>query len=376
MTLPIRLGVFGQQDAFLPGRKRNITVVDALAHGVGCTRFGQRCQVRIIRSPLAAPNEALVVVNAGFGPNPKLSVMGEGGLVIGDESGPVDIYHPEQGSVVTVQKLDAGGTNFQAFLYPVDGTNEASGFPPVLVDTSSDDKPLPGATGTAVPLPGGPGVVVNNDLLLAWIGVGGVGVVPATPAGWTLLGGPMTAAVSPAVYLYARIVNGGEANPTTWQNLPAGPLAWSGIMQAFRIPHTGGPAYGFKDYGLDYPQYLFAGNGPNTDPFAFGIYAGQMASLPADARFAGPKQPFLQTVCFACVGAAPSANPIFQAGLPAAITDPVAFALGGGDAVATTMLMATTSVVTRATCQWTAFNLDPTVAAFPWQGASFTLGSK
>jgi hypothetical protein len=374
MTLPVRLGVYGLSDSFMPGRRRNVFVNDGVGHGLGSVKFGQRCQVRIIRSPLAAPNEALVVVNAGFGPNPKVNLLSEGGLVMGDQSPPLDIFHPEYGSVITVRKLDPAGTNFEAYLYPVDGTNESDRFPPMLVDTSSDDKPFPpGATGTAVPLPPG---IVNNDLLLAWIGVGGVGVVPVTPAGWTLLGGPMTPAVSPAVYLYARIVDGLEANPTTWQNIGAGMLAWSGIMQAFRIPHTGGPPYAFKDYGLDYPQALFAGNGPNTDPFAFAIYTGQMASLPEDTRFVGPKQPFLQAVCFACVGAAPSANPIFQAGIPAVITDPAAFVLGGGDATATTMLMATCSVIVRPTCQWTAFNLDPTVAAFPWQGASITAGTK
>lgn len=375
MTLPIRLGVFGQQDAYLPGRKRNISVTDAAAHGLGGTRFGQRCQVRIIRRPLAAPNEALAVVNAGFGANPRLFLMGEGGLVIGDQSGPVDIYHPEQGSVITVQKLDGGGTDFEAYLYPVDGSSEASNFPPVMVDMSSDDKPFPpGATGTVVSLPVG---IVPNDLLLAWIGVGGVGVVPAAPVGWTLLGGPMVPAVSPAVYLYARIVDGLEANPTTWQNIPAGMLAWSGIMQAFRIPFLGGPPYGFKDYNLDYPQALFAGNGANTDPLPpFGIYSGQMASLPEDTRFVIQKQPFLQSVCFAYVGVAPSVNGAFQVGVPVSPLDPDVISIGAGDAVNTTMLTALASVIVRPTCQWTALNFDPTVVAFPWQGASITIGTR
>lgn len=361
----LTLGVFGQQQAYVPARDRNVQVTTANAYPLGSAKKGQRCEL-LIKAVPGAPSAAVAIVNAGVGGNPKLSVLGDGGRIL-SEGVPLEIYDPNNAVVVGVKKYDPAGSNFNAYIYPVDGSNESDRVPPLLVD-QGQNRAL-GVTGITAVWAGPP--ALTGDLMLAWVAAPlGATPLPVLP-GWTNAG-VIQAGANPTVWLFYKIAVGGEPGET-FQDLifPAG--TWAAAIHLFRSP---GAAV-LADYGLQYPQSIVGYSGV-TIPFGpFGLWTGQQGVMPLDTRFATGTSPGLQVACFANLGAPyPGAGDIFNVVLPRTVQAALAYG-GGGDAVANATLCAGAGIITdMANIEWHAVNLDPAMfgTPYPFQAGTITLG--
>jgi hypothetical protein len=272
---------------------------------------------------------------------------------------------------VAVRKYDgAGGADFNAYLYPVDGSNEMDRVPPLLV--AQQQNRMVGVTGITVnTFSGAPTPAVANDLLLAWVAAP-LGATPSpVGAGWTSLGVIIPGA-DPTVSLWYKLAVGGELNET-WQDLawPAG--VWAATLH---VLHVVG-ASTIEDYGLKYPQAILGYSGI-TSPLTYALWTGQTAQMVADTRFPPVISPVLQVACFANFNAPyPGVGDIFFAVLPYSLE--AAITKGGGeDAVANATMCAGAAVVTDpANIQWHGINIDPMMAGpsnvYPFQAGTITL---
>jgi len=363
-------GIFGQQEsAHVPARARSVLVNNANAFPLGSVKKGQRCEL-MIRAVPGSPSAAVARINAGVAGNCKWSTLGEGGRIL-TEISPLEIYDPEHGVVVAVQKYDGGGgSNFNAYLYPVDGSNEPDRVPPLLVDQQQNR--MVGVTGITVNTYSGPPTpAVANDLLLAWV----ASPLGATPlpigAGWTSLG-VIKPGADPTVSLWYKLAVGGELNET-WQDLAWPVGTWAATLHVFHVVG----ASTIDNYGLKYPQTILGYNGV-TSPLTYALWTGQTAQMTADTRFPTVISPALQVACFANFNTPyPGVGDIFLAAFPHSLEDAIAHG-GGGDAVANATMCAGAVIVTDpANIQWHGINIDPMMAGpsnvFPFQAGTITL---
>lgn len=368
--MSLTLGVFGQQQAYVPARARNVLVNTANPFPLGTAKKGQRCEL-MVRAVPGAPSAAVARINAGIAGNPKWSVMNEGGRILTEAAGPMEIYDPANAVVVSVQKFDPAGSNFYAYLYPVNGSNEADRVPPLLIDQAQNRVPL--GTGVTVnTYSGAPTPAVANDLMLAWV----ASPLGATPlpvgAGWTNAG-VISAGADPTVSLWYKLAAGGELNET-WQDLisPAG--TWAATMHLF---HVNGATV-IDDYGLKYPQSVLGFAPGATTPYTWGLLSGQDGAMPPDTRFAGAPGAGLQVACFANFGIPyPGVGDIFQAVFPRTLAEAISYG-GGGDSVMNATMCAGSAIITDPDdIEWHAFNIDPAMfgTPFPFQAGTITLGS-
>jgi hypothetical protein len=302
--------------------------------------------------------------------NPKWGLMNEGGRILTEAAGPMEIYDPNNAVVVAVQKYDGAGSNFYAYLYPVDGSNEPDRVPPLLIDQAQNR--MMGVTGITVNTYSGlPTPAVANDLMLAWV-ASPLGATPLPVGmGWTNAG-VIWPGADPTVSLWYKIAVGGELNET-WQDLiwPAG--TWAATMHLFRVSG----ATLIDDYGLKYPQSILGYNG-GTTPLTLGLFSGQEGSMAPDTRFINSIGAGLQVACFANFNVPyPGAGDIFQATFPRSLENALAYG-GGGDAVANATMCAGAAIIADPpNIVWHAFNIDPAMLGvpFPFQAGTITLGA-
>lgn len=256
-------GVYGQQPpGYMPGNWNGTFAVgpnpgDALPHSVAATRFGQRCELRIRKVNPADPEVMVRVVATAH--NSSYQQRGDGGVIISDESPPLEIYDPLGGVLVTVQHANATGSAFVAELYPVDGSRNKARYTPLYVDQASEN--LLAATAITIAKPPSAG---SKDLLVAFVGVMDAaspaptptiptGLPAGDPAGTWLDLGTIIAGANPTIHCYARVITGADPANYTWSD-PAGvpdPRRWGGLIRAYRLEG----ANNLDDYGLGfYPQ--------------------------------------------------------------------------------------------------------------------------
>lgn len=373
-------GVFGQPaPGYIPGKWINSTSVsNDYAHSVGSTRFGQRCELRIIKQNPADP-EVLVRVCASA-QDTEWDRRAEGGVIISSESPPLEIYDPLGGAAVAVKKVYPGASNFIAELYSTDGSNSKGSFPPMVVNEGSADPPAATSVVLALDVTVPLKPALANDLLLAWIGVGGGSPPPITaPGGWRYIGVIFSGA-DPEVHCYCKLATGAEPPNYTWADGSGSPAPrhWSGVLKLLRAEG----ATDLEAYGLGFLAYGVPSLSKTAKhDVATGVIADtpfgpvQYAALDPVADMAYVAQPFLACCCFATyAGSNPGPSTFQTANSLSSLVPSITTRASNSELRATSMLAVGEFIVPGPQLQPTAYQLFPSTPPWAWQGVVLGLG--
>lgn len=299
--------VFGQDESYMPGDGKRISVSDWESHIVGGVGIGQRCELVI--TPITEGETPVAFVVASTSGNAYDSDVA-GGTRLASTT-PLEIYNPDTGAVIRIAKCWSGGDNFWAHLYPIDGYNLDCNAPPLVTsETTEESHAGPAASGISITKPTG---TATDDLLITWLvysdddpalSLDDIGREPSDPTvDWTELnnedGTPgVKGGASPSIRFFYHIVQAGETGPYRWGSAGS-ELTWGGTCYALRVSgqnDIGDCGLGMASLGW---PHLFSGSGL-TETVDYGDMDLQVAACDeTDIMETIEKQPSLLLACFA-----------------------------------------------------------------------------